>query len=75
MSISSTGLSRDERSGASLPPLTVTVKQALALLNIGNTKMYELIGNGTVKTVQIGRRRLIVFTSLSRLVEQSVEAE
>ena len=66
MSIQSTGLSRQELGGAK--PLAVTVKKACDLIGVGNTTMYALIRDGRVKTKTIGRRRLIIYSSLEELV-------
>ena len=65
MSICSTGLSREERQH--LKPLTVTVKTALELLGIGRTTIYELIDQGIVETTKIGRRRLVIYSSLEAI--------
>jgi excisionase family DNA binding protein len=61
-----TGSSRDE--GQHLKPLTVTVKTALALLGIGRTMIYELIDQGVIETTTIGRRRLVIYSSLEAIV-------
>jgi hypothetical protein len=49
-------------------PLAVSVKSMCRLLEIGNTKAWELIRLGRVKTFQVGRKRLVVFESIERLV-------
>ena len=36
-----------------------TVLEARRRLSLGNTKMYELIGKGEIRTVKIGTRRLV----------------
>jgi excisionase family DNA binding protein len=73
MSIPSTGLSREERKAGStsggLKPLAVPVNTASDLLGVGNTKMWELIKDGRVQTISIGRRRLVIYDSLERLVK------
>jgi excisionase family DNA binding protein len=75
MSICSTGLSQNERSGASgLKPLTVTVQQARRLTGLGNTTVYALIGDGTLESVLVRGRRLILFDSIEKLVGRSSEA-
>lgn len=56
-------------------PITVTVPEALRLSGLGRTKVYELIGNGTLKTVQIGRRRLVVFASLEALATPEAKGD
>jgi excisionase family DNA binding protein len=70
MSICSTGLG-DALKGTK--PLAVTVKNACHLMGIGNTKAYELFKEGKLQTVTIGRRRLVVFASIEKLM--GIEAD
>lgn len=48
-------------------PITVTIENALRISGLGRTKLYQLINDGTVKTVTVGRRRLVVYSSLEDL--------
>lgn len=50
--------------------LLVTVEEAARLLGVGRTTMFELIGNGNVKSVRLGRRRLIARKSLESFVDE-----
>jgi excisionase family DNA binding protein len=50
-------------------PISVTVKTAREITGLGNTTIYELIKRGELKTVSIGRRRLILFDSLEELIK------
>jgi excisionase family DNA binding protein len=59
--------------GSDQPPnqsLLVTVEEAARLLGVGRTTMFELIGRGEVKSVRLGRRRLIARKSLESFVEE-----
>ena len=49
--------------------LACTVSDACAFSSIGKTKLYELINNGTLATARVGRRRLVVVSSLKALLE------
>ena len=49
-------------------PLTVTVATARHLTGLGNTSIWKLIGDGTLATVRVGRRRLILFESIEKLI-------
>ncbi len=51
-----------------MEPITVTVPDACRITSIGMTKIYELIGEGRLKAVKIGRRTLITTESIRRLV-------
>jgi excisionase family DNA binding protein len=61
-------LSSDPRAQP-LPPLAVRIADATRLTGIGKTKLFELIAKGTLETTSIGRRRLILYRSLQRLIE------
>jgi len=50
-------------------PLTVSVNKACAILGIGRTKMHELMHAGSVKSIRLGKRRLIDYASLEALVK------
>ncbi len=65
---SSTDLSHHEAHGTR--PISVTVATARKLIGVGNTKFYELIKNGDLETVRIGRRVLVTYRSLERLIDR-----
>ena len=48
--------------------LTCTVPEALRATGLGRTKLYELIGQESLRTFKVGRRRLIVVQSLLSLI-------
>lgn len=52
-------------------PLLVSIKEARRLIGVGNTRIYDLINDGSLETVRIGKRRLIRYSSLQRLAEAS----
>ena len=54
---------------ATMEPITVTVDGAKRALGIGHTKLYELIGEGRLATIKIGRRTLVRTDSIRALVE------
>jgi excisionase family DNA binding protein len=47
-----------------LEPLAVSPRQACALLGIGNTRLYQLIGAGELETYNEGRARRITMHSI-----------
>lgn len=53
-----------------MEPLTITVASARSALGIGTTKIYELINEGQLKTVKLGRRTLVRTDSIHALVER-----
>jgi hypothetical protein len=72
MPISRAALSDDGLQG--IRPLAVPVKIACRLVGVGNTTMWGLIKAGRVKTVSIGRRRLVIYVSLESLLADEAEA-
>lgn len=57
-----------------LKPIAVTVANGRALTGLGNTKFYELINEGKIKTITIGRRRLVIYESLEELISSDAQA-
>jgi excisionase family DNA binding protein len=51
-----------------LKPLTVDIKTACRLVGIGHSTLWKLISSGKLKSISIGRRRLIIYSSLEQLV-------
>lgn len=54
-----------------MQPLTITIAAARDALGLGTTKLYELINEGTLETIKIGRRRLVKVASINRMVDQA----
>ena len=48
--------------------LTCSVAEACTAVGLSRSKIYELISDGAVETVMIGRRRLVRVPSLKRLL-------
>lgn len=53
---------------ATVAPVTVTVAEACRLTGLGRTKVFELVKEAKLKSVAIGRRRLIVYSSILELM-------
>jgi excisionase family DNA binding protein len=49
--------------------LTVTIDGAKKATGLGTTKIYELISEGKLQTIKIGRRTLVKTDSIRALVE------
>jgi excisionase family DNA binding protein len=56
-------------------PLLVTVEEASTLLRLGRTRTYEFIRCGLIKSVKVGRSRLVVRSSLEEFVDVLVAAQ
>lgn len=50
-----------------MEPEVVSVAEARSITRLGHSKIYELIGTGELRSVKIGRRRLIRLDSIRRL--------
>ncbi|QTD57288.1 helix-turn-helix domain-containing protein [Parasphingorhabdus cellanae] len=57
-----------------LEPISVRIPVAVQLTGIGRSKLYELIAGGQLETVKIGASRLILVSSLKKLIRRSTEA-
>ncbi len=42
----------------------------MRMLDIGKTKLYELIGSGELETIHIGRRTLVLQASIEGFIER-----
>lgn len=52
-----------------MEPITVTVNGAKKATGLGHTKIYELINEGRLEVVKIGRRTLVKTASIRALLE------
>lgn len=52
-----------------MDPITTTIDGTKKATGLGTTKIYELIGQGKLDTVKIGRRTLVKTASIRALVE------
>jgi excisionase family DNA binding protein len=52
-------------------PAAVSVRETARMLSIGHTKTYELIGSGVLRSIRIGRRRLILRESIDAVLSGS----
>lgn len=50
-----------------MEPLLYSILDAAKALNLGRSKIYELIAEGKLETVTIGRRRLVRVDSIRAL--------
>jgi len=67
------GGTKRSRRAPTIEPLTVTFQDAEQASGLGHTKLYELAKDGTLQTVTVGTRRLIVFDSLRRLLTPTTD--
>ena len=58
-----------------MKPIAYRIPDALTVSGIGRTKMFELIKDGEIESVHVGRRTLIVAASLEHFIERLRLAE
>jgi len=44
--------------------ITVSVDEAMSALGIGKTLIYELLSNGSLRSIKVGKKRLVVVASI-----------
>ena len=54
-----------------LPPMTVSVIEASKLTGLSRSRLYELMQDGKLKSLTIGRRRLIRVSALEALLDEA----
>ena len=52
-------------------PLAITIAQFRSLIPLSRTTVYEKINDGSLRTLLVGRRRLILWSSVEALVRDS----
>jgi excisionase family DNA binding protein len=56
-----------------LAPKACTIREACHVTGLGKTSIYELINQGKLQSVAIGRRRLVLVESIEALLRPSVQ--
>ena len=51
-----------------MEPLAVSINDAAAMLGLGRTSIYAMIGDGRLEAFKLGRRTLVKVDSIRRLV-------
>lgn len=63
-------VNRDTLAEAHTPVICVRVDRAIRILDIGKTKLYDLIAAGELEAIRIGRRTLIMQASIDALIQR-----
>jgi excisionase family DNA binding protein len=50
------------------PRLTLTIREALRATGLGRSTLYKLIDDGKVRRIKVGRRTLVWYDDLQKLV-------
>lgn len=59
----------DVRGTGDPEPITVRVPAALRMLGLGRSKFYELLKQGEIETIKVGRTTLVLVSSLKGFVQ------
>ena len=51
-----------------LPRMLMSVREAAAALSVGHTQLYHLVMSGELRTIRIGRRRLVAISTLEAFI-------
>ncbi len=62
-----------ERNGTVLVPLAVSPRHAARYLGVGHDAIYQLLNQGRIRSVRLGRRRLIPMSELQRFLTAELE--
>jgi excisionase family DNA binding protein len=57
------------------PPLLAGIKQSATIAGIGRDAMYELVRTGRIRSVAVGRKRLIPRSELEAWIERELLSE
>ncbi len=55
-------------------PSLASIREGMRDLNVGRSKIYDLMDRGELVSVKIGSRRLIVRPSIGELIERLIKA-
>jgi excisionase family DNA binding protein len=55
------------------PPRCLRVEDAARILNVGRSTVYDLIRSGRLRSIKIGRRRLVPRSALDALIDGDAE--
>ncbi len=56
-------------------PITVRVREAVRMIGLSRSRLYELLRDGEIEYAKVGRSTLILVESLRRFVESRVSSE
>lgn len=54
-----------------LPLLVLTLEEAAEVLHCGRSTMFEMVNAGKIRTVQVGRKRLVPVKEIERFLEEN----
>ncbi|RYG99882.1 MAG: helix-turn-helix domain-containing protein [Alphaproteobacteria bacterium] len=58
--------------GRDVERVLISVTEASKALSLGRTTIYELINDGRLETIKLGRRRLVKVASVHRLIDAGI---
>jgi hypothetical protein len=61
-------LAAPDYGASALKPLTISIKECVRLSGLGRSTVWKHIKTGTLQSVSVGRKRLVVFGSLEAML-------
>jgi excisionase family DNA binding protein len=65
---------RAEAQGGAAPERLMSVVEAAVALGVGRSALYDAIGVGDLRSIKVGRRRLIPASSIEKFIQLAVNA-
>jgi excisionase family DNA binding protein len=56
-------------------PLLLTVRQAVPITGLGRDALYRLVADGSIRSIRVGKKRLIPRTELDAWIERELDAQ
>jgi hypothetical protein len=56
-------------------PITTSISGFCKISGVGRSKAYELIADGAIRTVRVGKRQFVVLDSYRQLIASQLQAE
>jgi excisionase family DNA binding protein len=63
---------RAEAQGGTAPERLMSVVEAAAALGVGRSALYDTIGVGDLRSIKVGRRRLIPASSVDKFIQEAL---
>jgi excisionase family DNA binding protein len=54
---------------------TISISDAARSLSIGRTKLYEILKTNEMRTIRVGRRRLVLASDVDAFVDRALTGE
>ena len=56
--------------GPTIEPLSVDIAGACRMTGLGRSKIYELLGSGEIRSLKVGRRRIVTVAAIRDFLDR-----